>query len=51
MKSAEPYLNFNGNTEEAFNFFKSGEVLSAFLLLLHIKNVFENEQDQNSSDS
>src|SRR5690349_8196199 len=23
MKSANPYLNFNGNTEEAFNFYKS----------------------------
>lgn len=23
MKSANPYLNFNGNTEEAFNFYRS----------------------------
>ena len=23
MKAANPYLNFNGNTEEAFNFYKS----------------------------
>lgn len=23
MKSINPYLNFNGNTEEAFNFYKS----------------------------
>lgn len=23
MKTANPYLNFNGNTEEAFNFYKS----------------------------
>ncbi len=23
MKSVNPYLNFNGNTEEAFNFYKS----------------------------
>ena len=31
MKSANPYLNFNGNTEEAFNFYKSvfgGEFLA-----------------------
>lgn len=31
MKTANPYLNFNGNTEEAFNFYKSvfgGEFLS-----------------------
>ena len=30
MKSANPYLNFKGNTEEAFNFYKAvfgGEVL------------------------
>jgi PhnB protein len=23
MKAAQPYLNFNGNTEEAFNFYKT----------------------------
>lgn len=23
MKTANPYLNFNGNTEEAFTFYKS----------------------------
>ena len=23
MQSANPYLNFNGNTEEAFNFYRS----------------------------
>ena len=23
MKAVNPYLNFNGNTEEAFNFYKS----------------------------
>ncbi len=23
MKAANPYLNFNGNTEEAFNFYKT----------------------------
>lgn len=23
MKAINPYLNFNGNTEEAFNFYKS----------------------------
>lgn len=31
MKRADPYLNFNGNTEEAFNFYKSvfgGEFLA-----------------------
>lgn len=31
MKGANPYLNFNGNTEEAFNFYKSvfgGEFLA-----------------------
>ena len=26
MKSVHPYLNFNGNTEEAFDFYKSVEV-------------------------
>ena len=37
MKSANPYLNFNGNTEEAFNFYKSvfgGE----FLMLVRFKD-------------
>lgn len=31
MKTVNPYLNFNGNTEEAFNFYKSvfgGEFLA-----------------------
>ena len=26
MAAVNTYLNFNGNTEEAFNFYKSGEV-------------------------
>ncbi|MFI5154125.1 MAG: VOC family protein [Chitinophagales bacterium] len=32
MKAVNPYLNFNGNTEEAFNFYKSvfGGEFSAF---------------------
>lgn len=33
MKKANPYLNFNGNTEEAFTFYKSvfgGEFLAVF---------------------
>lgn len=37
MKSANPYLNFNGNTEDAFNFYKSvfgGE----FLAVLRFKD-------------
>jgi len=35
MKAANPYLNFNGNTEEAFNFYKSvfgGEFLAVMRL-------------------
>ncbi|MEO8821117.1 MAG: VOC family protein [Ginsengibacter sp.] len=38
MKAVNPYLNFNGNTEEAFNFYKSvfgGE----FRLLMRMKGV------------
>ncbi|MCW8849514.1 MAG: VOC family protein [Melioribacteraceae bacterium] len=38
MKSVNPYLNFNGNTEEAFNFYKSvfgGE----FLSLMRFKDI------------
>ena len=37
MKSANPYLNFNGNTEEAFNFYRSvfgGE----FLMMVRFKD-------------
>lgn len=33
MKTANPYLNFNGNTEEAFNYYRSifgGEFLAIF---------------------
>lgn len=38
MKAVNPYLNFNGNTEEAFNFYKSvfgGE----FSVLMRMKDV------------
>lgn len=51
MATLNPYLNFNGNTEEAFNFYKSvfgGE----FLMLQRFKdtpeadNVPENDQDK-----
>lgn len=41
MKAANPYLNFNGNTEEAFNFYKSvfgGE----FLAVVRFKDFGEN---------
>jgi PhnB protein len=40
MKAVNPYLNFNGNTEEAFNFYKSvfgGE----FFMLLRFKDTQE----------
>lgn len=42
MKSVNPYLNFNGNTEEAFNFYKSvfgGE----FLALQRFKDIPNSE--------
>ena len=50
MKAVNPYLNFNGNTEEAFNFYKSvfgGE----FRMLMRMKDaqgmpVPEGEQDK-----
>ncbi len=38
MKAVNPYLNFNGNTEEAFNFYKSvfgGE----FRMVMRMKDV------------
>ena len=38
MKAVNPYLNFNGNTEEAFNFYKSvfgGD----FLALMRFKDI------------
>lgn len=41
MKAANPYLNFNGNTEEAFNFYRTvfgGE----FLGLLRFRDFGEN---------
>ena len=38
MKAVNPYLNFNGNTEEAFNFYKS--VLGGeFTMLMRFKDV------------
>ncbi len=43
MKSINPYLNFNGNTEEAFNFYKSvfgGE----FTALMRFKDLPEEEK-------
>jgi PhnB protein len=42
MKSANPYLNFKGNTEEAFNFYKTvfgGE----FLAVTRFKDFGDNE--------
>ncbi len=43
MEHVNPYLNFNGNTEEAFNFYKSvfgGE----FIQLTRFKDIPENEK-------
>ncbi len=43
VKSVNPYLNFNGNTEEAFNFYKSvfgGE----FLQVMRFKDIPGNEK-------
>jgi PhnB protein len=42
MKAFNPYLNFNGNTEEAFNFYKSvfgGE----FAMLMRFRDIPEND--------
>ena len=49
MKSANPYLNFNGNTEEAFNFYKSvfgGE----FLMLVRFKDFPDNGMGASGPD-
>ncbi len=49
MKSANPYLNFNGNTEEAFNFYKSvfgGE----FLMLVRFKDFPSNGMGASGAD-
>lgn len=43
MLNVNPYLNFNGNTEEAFNFYKSvfgGE----FITLMRVKDMPEGEK-------
>ncbi|MEO6812487.1 MAG: VOC family protein [Ginsengibacter sp.] len=43
MKAVNPYLNFNGNTEEAFNFYKSvfgGE----FAMVMRFKEMPESEK-------
>lgn len=43
MKAVNPYLNFNGNTEEVFNFYKSvfgGE----FISLMRFKDIPGNSQ-------
>lgn len=50
MKAANPYLNFNGNTEEAFNFYKS--VFGGELSLVRFSEFGEgmgklSEEDQN----
>lgn len=43
MKSINPYLNFPGNTEEAFNFYKS--VFSGeFSMLMRMKDAPQQEQ-------
>jgi PhnB protein len=51
MKAMNPYLNFNGNTEEAFNFYKSvfgGEfsTLQRFKDTPEANKVTENEKDK-----
>jgi PhnB protein len=50
VKAVNPYLNFNGNTEEAFNFYKSvfgGE----FINVMRFKDIpNETPQDQKSSE-
>ncbi|MPY88904.1 MAG: VOC family protein [Luteitalea sp.] len=49
MKTANPYLNFNGNTEEAFTFYKSvfgGE----FLAVLRFKDFPDNSMGVPDSD-
>jgi PhnB protein len=49
MKSANPYLNFNGNTEEAFTFYKSvfgGE----FLAVIRFKDFGGNQMGVPDSD-
>ena len=43
MKAFNPYLNFSGNTEEAFNFYKSvfgGE----FAMLMRFRDIPENDK-------
>ncbi|MCB0213152.1 MAG: VOC family protein [Anaerolineae bacterium] len=45
MKAINPYLNFNGNCEEAFNFYKSvfgGE----FVMLMRFKDMPAEEMDE-----
>jgi PhnB protein len=49
MKSANPYLNFNGNTEDAFNFYKSvfgGE----FIMLVRFKDFPDNGMGASGAD-
>ena len=49
MKNANPYLNFNGNTEEAFNFYKSvfgGE----FAMLVRFKDFPNNDMGAAGAD-
>jgi PhnB protein len=49
MKSANPYLNFNGNTEQAFDFYKSvfgGE----FLMLVRFKDFPGNGMGASGAD-
>src|SRR5687767_6968034 len=49
MKSVSPYLNFKGNTEEAFNFYKSvfgGE----FLALMRFRDFGNNEMGVREAD-
>jgi PhnB protein len=44
MKTVNPYLNFNGNTEEAFTFYRS--VFSGeFLAVIRFKDFGENHMD------
>ncbi len=50
MAAVAPYLNFNGNTEEAFNFYKSvfgGE----FSMVMRFKDVpSENQMGESNGD-
>jgi PhnB protein len=49
MKSANPYLNFKGNTEEAFNFYKSvfgGE----FVMVMRYRDFPDNEMGVPEAD-